>query len=174
MNILMFNCIVCVLFGFCISLNILVIWHHQAGSHFRVYRHLFKPLAQRKHNVTVISYFPQSQVIDNYKDISLRVNGNINSVPGLLKFNQHVSPRIKMLDEIFVLKHFGQVTCENLFSHPNIKKFLNEKKPYDLVLTQVFTVNCQFELIKALNFRGPVIGGNKNYLYKFICQHFSV
>jgi len=59
------------------SANILVFAPMPFKSHFTGFRPLFKELASRGHNLTVVSTFPLKTPLSNYTDIPISINENI-------------------------------------------------------------------------------------------------
>lgn len=57
--------------------NILVFAPMPFKSHFRGFQPLFKELAGRGHNLTVVSIFPLKTPLENYTDIPISVDENI-------------------------------------------------------------------------------------------------
>lgn len=57
--------------------NILVFAPMPFKSHFSGFQPLFKELAYRGHNITVVSTFPLKKPIVNYTDVSFTVEDNI-------------------------------------------------------------------------------------------------
>lgn len=57
--------------------NILVFAPMPFKSHFRGFQPLFKELASRGHNLTVVSIFPLKTPMPNYTDIPISINKNI-------------------------------------------------------------------------------------------------
>lgn len=53
--------------------RILGIFHMPSYSHFVLGETLFKELAKRGHDVTMISSFPQKNPLENYTDIPLKI-----------------------------------------------------------------------------------------------------
>lgn len=51
--------------------NILGIFIHPGKSHFDMFYPLMRSLAERGHNVTVISHFPDKNPVQGYKDVVL-------------------------------------------------------------------------------------------------------
>lgn len=51
--------------------NILGIFIHPGKSHFDMFYPLMRGLAERGHNVTVISHFPDKNPLPGYKDVVL-------------------------------------------------------------------------------------------------------
>lgn len=60
-----------------LSANILVFAPMPFKSHFTGFRPLFKELASRGHNLTVVSTFPLKTPLTNYTDIPISINENI-------------------------------------------------------------------------------------------------
>lgn len=56
--------------------NILVFAPMPFKSHFRGFQPLFKELASRGHNLTVVSTFPLQKTLTNYTDINISVDPN--------------------------------------------------------------------------------------------------
>lgn len=59
------------------SANILAFAPMPFKSHFRGFQPLFKELADRGHNLTVVSTFPLKKPSANYTDIPIKVNESI-------------------------------------------------------------------------------------------------
>lgn len=57
--------------------NILVFAPMPFKSHFRGFQPLFKELAGRGHNLTVVSTFPLQKSIENYTDIPITVDESV-------------------------------------------------------------------------------------------------
>lgn len=159
-----------VLLGFCQSLNILVLWQHVVKSHFFVFEPLFKSLASKGHNLTVISYFPQKNPIPNYRDVSLlNKDGNLSGL-GLMAIDKLKSPRLEMYTGVYLVKNFADLTCKPFLTHPNVVEFLNEKNQFDLILTEVFNTNCHNGVVKKFK-NIPVIGKIESYSALFHNQN---
>ncbi|EFN81563.1 hypothetical protein EAI_00418 [Harpegnathos saltator] len=118
--------------------RILGIVPFHAPSHWVMIQPLMKGLAQRGHQVDVVSHFPQRKPIPNYTDISLvgsvpEVRNNM-SAPEVLSFNG------------FSMKHVtqtaGSKVCE-LLGHPVLQNLIKnppQDPPYDLVIIQVCSI----------------------------------
>lgn len=53
------------------SFRVLGVFPHPAVSHFRAFQPLLRELAERGHDVTVVSYFPDETAPANYRDLVL-------------------------------------------------------------------------------------------------------
>lgn len=145
----------CVLVSFSQGYNILVIYEIILPSHFKLFSNLFKTLADKGHNVTVISFFPQSESIANYRDLNL---GGKNGLPLLriANLNEIKSPRLEMYTTANLVAELAEKSCEALFNSSNLYEFLKENNSYDLIIREVFHSNCHNGLTKIL--KAPVIG----------------
>ncbi|XP_025159918.1 UDP-glucuronosyltransferase isoform X2 [Harpegnathos saltator] len=134
--------------------RILGIVPFHAPSHWVMIQPLMKGLAQRGHQVDVVSHFPQRKPIPNYTDISLvgsvpEVRNNM-SAPEVLSFNG------------FSMKHVtqtaGSKVCE-LLGHPVLQNLIKnppQDPPYDLVIIQVFMAPCYLAFGRLL--KVPMVG----------------
>jgi len=59
------------------SASVLVFAPMPFKSHFRGFQPLFKELADRGHNLTVVSTFPLQKPLQNYTDVPISVDENI-------------------------------------------------------------------------------------------------
>ncbi|KAH8377404.1 hypothetical protein KR093_005324 [Drosophila rubida] len=144
--------------------NILAVFPHYGYSHFRVVQPLLSELAQRGHHVTVISYVknPLAAQLPNYEQL-LTSDANddqaattINVVP----LTEHTPTRSLpvLLEEYYSLFSEGQSTCRRLYESGHVATVLQRHKeqPYDLLLTEYFSRDCQLSLAKLMQL--PVIG----------------
>lgn len=134
--------------------NILAVFPHYGKSHFLLYERLFKTLASKGHNVTVISYFPQTKTVPNYTDVPLILKDD-NSTGGM-SFTDFVQSRFQSYGGIFILRRYMEKYCKNGYEDENLQKFLKENNQYDLVLFQIFISECFMGMSKVFN--APVIG----------------
>lgn len=142
--------------GSCRALKILIIWQHNIRSHFFVFEDVFKNLALRGHEVTVISYFPRKIELSNYRDVSLLSGEENNTGLGVHHIDNLKSPRLEMYGTVNFLAGLAEATCPNFVSHPNVLNLIAENNSYDLILTEMFNTNCQNGLVKILG--APVVG----------------
>lgn len=160
------------LIGFCVALilsgasagNVLAIFPHFGYSHFKVALPILTELSQRGHHLTVISYVrhPQAAQLSNYEQLLIsdvnedQSNTTINVVP----LTEHTPTRsLKvLLTEYYDLYANGQISCEHFFKSGHVATVLERHKqqPYDVLLTEYFTSDCQLAIAKLLNL--PIIG----------------
>lgn len=107
----------------------------QGPSHWAMMEPLMKGLAQRGHQVDVISHFPQKKPIPNYTDISLAgslyaVRNNISAKDASLFTGSSMKQMIGMI---------GSDICE-LLAHPAVQNVIKnppQDPPYDIVIQEV-------------------------------------
>lgn len=139
---------------FCETLNILVVFPHFGKSHFSIYENLFKTLASRGHNLTVISYFPQVYPVRNYRDVALEVEGE--KATEVISFDLFRHSRFEFVKGLPFLKMYMDKYCRMGLENKNFQSFLNEKQQLDLILFQIFTSDCFLGL--STMFNAPVVG----------------
>ncbi|XP_018570346.1 UDP-glucuronosyltransferase 1-3 isoform X1 [Anoplophora glabripennis] len=137
------------------GLNILGVFPHLGKSHADVFITLMKGLAQKGHTVTVISHFPLSKSIPNYKDIDL--GGRSQAFVELLPMDV-INPgsRLQMIGNVFLLSYFANISCEVGFSSPAMQKFLKTDEKFDLLIIEFFNSDCFMGLTQKI--KAPVIG----------------
>lgn len=153
-----------VLIGAASAGNILAVFPHFGFSHFKVVQPLLSELAKRGHDVTVISYVknPLAAQLPNYEELLTSdadedlSSTTINVVP-LTEHTPTRSLKVLLL-EYYSLFSEGQTTCGRLYSsgHVNTVMRRHQEKPYDLLLTEYFSTDCQLSIAKVLNL--PIIG----------------
>ncbi|KAH8412007.1 hypothetical protein KR222_006607, partial [Zaprionus bogoriensis] len=143
--------------------NVLAVFPHFGYSHFKVALPLLTELARRGHRLTVISYVPHplaSQLGGNYEQLLISQpeakNTTINQVP-LSEHTPSRSLRV-LLQEYYELYSNGQISCERLYGSGHVATVLerHRREPYDLLLTEYFSSDCQLGVAKALQL--PIVG----------------
>uniref|UniRef100_A0A1B0CGN3 Udp-glucoronosyl and udp-glucosyl transferase n=2 Tax=Lutzomyia longipalpis TaxID=7200 RepID=A0A1B0CGN3_LUTLO len=114
---------------------------------------LMKGLAARGHSVTVMSGFPQSKPIENYRDIKIHVDDGIKDL--ISKFSKDGGSQLGFF------AHFNEVisvslrSANNSFNEEAWQKVMREES-FDLVVVGMFFNNFVFGL--GDHFKCPVIG----------------
>lgn len=144
--------------------NVLAVFPHRGFSHFKVALPLLTELTQRGHHLTVISYVkhPLAAQLSNYEELLTsdaaedQSSTTINQVP----LTEHTPSRSLwvLLEEYYDLYGNGQSACELLYTSGHVAKVLDRHKvkPYDLLITEYFSTDCQLAMAKLLNL--PIIG----------------
>lgn len=133
--------------------NILAVLPHQGLSHHMVYLPILRELANRGHDVTVISNFPSTH--PNITDISI-----LGSVP-LQNNNASITELFVSRSNLFLtfnaIRSFyirGKV-YESILELDDVKKVLNGPAKYDLLFAESF--NTEVPLVFAAKFGIPFI-----------------
>lgn len=138
------------------SKEILGIFPHFGYSHFKVFYPLLRNLAERGHNVTVITHIKSPDPhLATYEELLLEQMEVVNVVP-LTEW----MPRTwkGLIDEYVGLHVEGQESCERLYESGYIQQVLqrHKRKPYDIVITEYFNSDCQ--LVVPYLMKTPIIG----------------
>lgn len=124
--------------------RILAIFPIHVKSHYNVYEPLLKRLSTRGHEIVVVTHFPQRIRLANFTelDVSSILLNRTNTVP--------VS-HITIWKKIYNFVTFGVKICEPVLGHPKMKKLINAKEHFDLLVIEIFTTNCFLGIAHALN-----------------------
>ncbi|XP_044733444.1 uncharacterized protein LOC123296047, partial [Chrysoperla carnea] len=149
--------------------KILGVFPHGGKSHFFVFAPILRELAQRGHEVTVISHFPEKNPLPNYKDISIVGAGEIglNNIPAGAIPNG-------IFTNIFthiVLSEEGKQNCEAL-RYPEIQNLIKSNNTFDVILQENFNTDC----FLALNyiFKAPSIGLSSCTVMPWLHDRFGI
>ena len=126
--------------------NILAVFPHIGFSHFKVFHPIMRGLAEKGHQVTIASYFPDKEPHENYKDLTF----DISTFPKF-EFNMDkTAPRgfISNFIEFWLMKQWAYMTCEKALESPVIDEILklHDEKPFDLMITEFFLSDCMLGL----------------------------
>lgn len=150
------------------SFNILSVLPYHGKSHFFVFKVLMDELANRGHNVTVISHFPQKNAPDNYHDISLA--GSLKILEDEMRPVQRDYSTI--LDTITYLTSSGQENCEIMLQNKEVQRLVQSGQIFDLVLVEQFNTDCGLGL--AYKLKSPVVGITSHILMPWHYQRLGI
>ncbi|XP_068632423.1 UDP-glycosyltransferase UGT5-like isoform X4 [Battus philenor] len=146
------------------SARILGLLPYIGSSHFMVFKPLLLALAERGHQVTVVSFFPIQNPPPNYTDVSL-----IGSVPigletlDLTQF-ESLNPLLNIPILSTILRTKSQTRnlkkgalniCEKILNRPTLARAL--KKEYDVVIMENFNSDCMFGLLHVYGVNASVL-----------------
>lgn len=151
------------------SHNVLVLFPHPGKSHFSIYMPLFKALASKGHNLTVVSYFPREKTIPNYRDVFLG-DSCLEKSSEFLSIELFRQQRFRWISGLFFLNKYMDSSCSRGYKSENFHKFLKEDNKFDLILVQFFVSECFTGLIKQLDV--PTIGNV--FQKRNVCFYFAV
>ncbi|XP_049939934.1 UDP-glucosyltransferase 2-like isoform X3 [Schistocerca serialis cubense] len=122
----------------CQGANILSVMSVPSKSHMVFLSPLLHELAQRGHNLTVISPFPQSPPVKNIRDIKLNVTmDSFRKERNMSLFEMgEVNPFILLLFSSTI----GSSMCKNAISTPEVQDLItSNNQKFDLLIAGVFT-----------------------------------
>lgn len=134
---------------FCETYKILVVFPHPGHSHFMVFENLFKELADRGHELTVISHYPLEKPYPNYRDVSLKESSLL--LKDIITLDMINGYRYEKWLAAILLRYFSSITLEQGLASENVQKFLQEENHFDLVLGEFFNTNSFLGLAKKYN-----------------------
>lgn len=127
--------------------NILYISPLPAISHYQMLEPLMVSLAERGHNITVISHYPQKIKLQNYREIDLRGT----TEPYELEFVSW-----GLINDLIDTFRYGGDYCELFVSLPVIQYFIkNENEKFDLIFVEAFDSDCYLGFVER--FKAPYI-----------------
>ncbi|XP_050469962.1 UDP-glucosyltransferase 2-like isoform X2 [Bombus huntii] len=138
--------------GWCSGLRILGLFPLNGKSHWMMAERLMTSLAERGHQVDVVTHFPMKNPPPNYKQISVQgtIQSPVNNVHAI-----NVT-RIRNIDVKFITDVAGKDLCK-LFEHEQLQNVIKKPKDhYDIVITELFAAPCYLAFGRHLN--KPVIG----------------
>lgn len=164
---LTFTLLIVVLTRLIDALNILGIFPYHGTSNFLVFQVYLRELANRGHNVTVISHFPDKNPPANYHDISLA--GTIE----ILKDDVPVENSYRSIIEIaLILALTGKENCEIMVKNKNVQDLVHSKAKFDLVVVEQFNSDCALGI--AYKLEAPIVGMTSHILMPWHYQRLGV
>ncbi|XP_037935861.1 UDP-glucosyltransferase 2 [Teleopsis dalmanni] len=140
----------------CTSSNILGLFPHFGYSHFKVFYPILQNLAERGHNVTVITYIKNPDPHPNYEEFII-TGKETHDVITLDMFTPARNLKI-LFHEYYLLHAEGQESCDKFYKSGYVDKILarHARVPYDLVIMENFNTDCYFGVPYLLQV--PVVG----------------
>ncbi|XP_026732558.1 UDP-glucuronosyltransferase 2B1-like isoform X1 [Trichoplusia ni] len=144
--------------------NILGLFPHVGKSHHTAFEPLLKMLAEKGHQVTVVSFFPQKTPVANYTDISLQGIAEIRKEAVNLQKFEKSNKLINLLGmKRFIiqalafqgLSDLALNICSKLVRFPPLLEAL--QFDYDVVLVENFNSDCVLGLLHVHAIKAPVI-----------------
>ncbi|XP_011690798.1 PREDICTED: UDP-glucuronosyltransferase 2C1-like [Wasmannia auropunctata] len=122
--------------------RILAIFPFNVKSHYIVFEPLLKRLSARGHEIVAVTHFPQRIRLANFTDVdvSSALPSRINTIP-LINITIWQS----------ILRFMSSEFCEFVLSHPEIKRIINAKEHFDLLVIEMFASDCFLGIAHALN-----------------------
>lgn len=124
-------------------------------NNYLTYRGLFRELANRNHEVTLISHFAMQDAPSTYRDILL----SENPVYKGLSFESVISNDLTRVPfETLVSTKAGNDDCKTLMNNHHVLHMIRTRPKYDVIIVESFNSDCGVAL--AANFSVPFITFN--------------
>ncbi|XP_076244173.1 UDP-glucosyltransferase 2-like isoform X2 [Calliopsis andreniformis] len=154
--------------------KILCVFPFEGKSHFIFTSSLCKVLAKRGHQIDMISHYPSTKPIANYTDI-IDLTGTRDAVVN--NWSVDLVKSFTKRPMYTVTTRFGTEVCK-IMGEERMQKFFKNppKEPYDLLITEYFSMPCYLALGPYLNTQiivaetfidschlNEIIGNSQNY-----------
>ncbi|CAH1985004.1 unnamed protein product [Acanthoscelides obtectus] len=155
-----------------ICYEILAVFAHPGKSHVDVYLPITKALAEKGHNVIVISHYPVSSSMPNYQDIDLKDQSKqfVEAIDV-----EQIDPSSKLTRYMLTtfLEYLAQKACKDVMQSKNFQRFMKERHRYhfDLMIIEMFNTDCLMGLADIFNV--PVIGLSSCTLMPWASDRFA-
>ncbi|XP_065361634.1 UDP-glucosyltransferase 2-like [Calliphora vicina] len=150
-------CVVCIILA---TLNtqtnaakILSIFGYPGPSQYIMAATLLKDLAERGHEVTSISTFPQKTPVKNFRDIAVMENSKL--FESLMSEAVGEVKEKTFFDELFEFSDFGAKMVVNVLEHPKVKDIMKNEK-FDLIILEALYCDALYAL--GQHFNAPMVG----------------
>ncbi|KAL9925633.1 UDP-glucosyltransferase 2-like isoform 2-T2 [Glossina fuscipes fuscipes] len=135
------------------NLKILGLFPHPGISHFHFFHPIMRSLAERGHEVTVVSHFPDKSPPVGYHDISLGGKETLANTVDLQIFeNRRIYNHFV---EFFMLYEWGKVACNHTIRSDALTRLMRQDNKFDVILMEQFNTDCMMGVAHLL--RAPVI-----------------
>lgn len=168
----MFNRIFISLALLCTSANgykFLGIFPHTGKSHFDVFEPVMRALAEKGHEVTVISHFPQKEQLKRYTDISLA--GTAEAMVDFLSVEDFTGRRYEKYLVPILVAYFGYRSCIDGLSSKPVQDFMTVNQTFDVIITEYFNTDCYLGF--AHKFKVPVVSLSSCTLMPWVSERFG-
>ena len=134
------------------SYKLLAVFPYFGKSHFVTFQPYLEELANRGHELVVVSHFPRDTPLKNYKDISLEGSMPIEGIDSesLIELDGRTQFRVA-----YNLASLGHRTCDSILALLQVQKLLNSDEKFDLFISELFNADCFLGI--ALKFKIPVV-----------------
>ncbi|XP_045499627.1 UDP-glycosyltransferase UGT5-like [Colias croceus] len=147
------------------SYRILGVFPSLDRNNYLTYRTLFRELAIRNHDVTLISHFQMPNAPDNYKDILL----SENPVYKGLSFESVIVNEVSRVPfETLVSTKAGNDDCKTLMNNNQVLHMIRTRPQYDVIIVESYNSDCALAL--AANLSAPYIAFNPQPIHPW---HFN-
>ncbi|XP_044752267.1 UDP-glycosyltransferase UGT5-like [Coccinella septempunctata] len=133
--------------------KILAVFPVPVRSHFVMTKTILTALAAKGHDIDLYTIFPEEEMIPRIRHYQIP---NIELLETPLSVEElRAIPVAEMIDVMFTEKSNGNYVCEKSFKTEILRKLKQSKQHYDLVLLEMFVVDCFFGFSHI--FKAPVV-----------------
>ncbi|XP_075147152.1 UDP-glucosyltransferase 2-like [Haematobia irritans] len=123
---------------------------------------LLKALAERGHEVTSVSTFPQTKPLKNFRDVAVMENSHVlEDILG----EANAGKSLSFFEEITAFANIGKTLMPNVFTNKEFKKIMETEK-FDLLIVEILGTEAFLGLGEY--FKVPIIGvstfGTANFI----------
>lgn len=151
------------------SYKILGVFPYPGKSHFYIFEAIMKGLADKGHDVTVISMNPQKSPYPNYRDVEL-TNDETGSTD-LIKMDELPAGRLIQYGAPLMLHSFAMDNCNMHLPSKQLKTFLEENQQYDVAIIESFNTDCFYPIVYKL--KVPFITISSSILMPWNYEHLG-
>lgn len=151
------------------SYNILAVFPYPGKSHLEVFLPLMKKLAEKKHNVTVLSHYNPKIDLYNFEHISL--NGELTLLLNFIQVRKITNVRWERYKGLINVANSGTYGCEAGISLENVQNFIHSNYTFDVIIAEFFNTDCHFGF--ALKNHIPVIGISSTGILPWTYKRFG-
>ncbi|KNC24650.1 hypothetical protein FF38_13551, partial [Lucilia cuprina] len=113
---------------------------------------LLKGLAERGHEVTSISTFPQKTPVKNFRDIAVMENSKLYEATMTEAVGEE--KKKSFFDELFEFTNVGVQMVTNVLEHPKVKDIMKNEK-FDLIIVEALLCDALYGL--GQHFNAPLV-----------------
>ncbi|XP_055384246.1 UDP-glycosyltransferase UGT5-like [Condylostylus longicornis] len=156
MRLISLYCVLATIASICMITNgykILGVFPTMAKSHYIVGSSLMKGLAEKGHEITMISPFPLSKPMKNWRDIP---------TPGILEKTKALMDNIinlrsqGVIEALVDLFNMGLMLTNLTLQEPSVQNFLRSKEKFDVVVMEIFVNEADIGF--GAVFDAPIVG----------------
>lgn len=155
-------------------LKILGLFPHLGRSHHDVFEPLLLDMANRGHQLTVVSHFTPKVEPEGWKFINM---GNFTHLSqGIVHLNLFPNSSLSIeklasFMDVFVIISYGVKMCDTITNLPEVKDMVNKNARFDIILVEQFNSDCALGIAHLLD--APVIGLQSHTLMPWTLDKFS-
>ncbi|XP_037817468.1 UDP-glucosyltransferase 2-like [Lucilia sericata] len=133
--------------------KILSIFGYPGPSQYIMASALLKGLAERGHEITSISTFPQKTPVKNFRDIAVMENSKL--FESLMSTAVGEKKEKTFFQELFEFSEFGYQMVQNIMENSQVKDILKNEK-FDLIILEALYCDALYGL--GQHFNAPMVG----------------